>query len=304
MGTAVFAGRTFRLDPDSVRWSFKSKISDVATVGGKVIQVYGTTISDMTVTGSFGVGGWQQQAEFLQQMKSIGQEQAMSGRAARGIAQRQPYRFSYPPRGWEFLVYLKAYEDPGGAPKAIRLAADVINPKWKLVFHIVEDNSGLKKVAQDAYIARLSKGIGWRQTEFNGPTGETMLGQMVGTNNGPLSSGGSAQEDTTGGVYRGVGNQTTDVERWRPLVLRYFPTNVEQMLCIMRKESGGNPNAKNPTSTAMGLFQVMASVWAESFNLEPNNLYHAETNVRIAREIYNIQGYKAWPNTAKACGLL
>ncbi len=53
------------------------------------------------------------------------------------------------------------------------------------------------------------------------------------------------------------------VEQWRPLVAAYFrPGDVDRALRIMRCESGGNPNAKNPGSSASGLFQHLGKYWA------------------------------------------
>lgn len=171
MGLATFAGRPFRIDPHSVSWDFQAKTNVTYTLGGKVIQVFGTSLSDMVVEGAFGVGGWQQQLLFLQQMKDISREQIRAGRTANSDA--QPFQFTYSPRGWDFLVYLKAYQSPEG--DAVIQSNEMINPKWRLTLFIVEDNSGLKKVAQNAYISRMSEGIGWRQTEFNGPLGDLVL---------------------------------------------------------------------------------------------------------------------------------
>ncbi len=57
-----------------------------------------------------------------------------------------------------------------------------------------------------------------------------------------------------------VGNS---VEQWRSLVETYFrPADVDRALRIMRCESGGNPNAKNPGSSASGLFQHLGKYWA------------------------------------------
>lgn len=165
MGTAIFAGKTFRIDPESVQWEYEVKTRSIPTVGGKVIQVFGGRISDMMVEGSFGVGGWEQQANFLEEMKAIGAEQAAMSRVSRST--KPPFKFIYPPRGWNFDVYLKEFSNPDG-PSSVALAPEIVNPKWRLVFFIVEDNSGLKKVAQDAYISRIAKGIGWRLTEYNG----------------------------------------------------------------------------------------------------------------------------------------
>lgn len=52
------------------------------------------------------------------------------------------------------------------------------------------------------------------------------------------------------------------VERWRPLVEAFFPEDqVDTAMRVMACESGGNPQAKNPTSTAAGLFQFLRGTW-------------------------------------------
>ena len=54
------------------------------------------------------------------------------------------------------------------------------------------------------------------------------------------------------------------VERWRPLLEQHFPAEeVETALCIVRHESGGDPAADNPRSSATGLFQFIESTWLE-----------------------------------------
>jgi hypothetical protein len=54
------------------------------------------------------------------------------------------------------------------------------------------------------------------------------------------------------------------VERWRPIVDMYFPDyRVDWALRIIECESHGDPLAKNPTSTASGLFQHLGSLWGE-----------------------------------------
>ena len=87
----------------------------------------------------------------------------------------------------------------------------------------------------------------------------------------------------------------TNVEQWRELVAAYFPPDlVSTALCVIRYESGGNPDAKNPRSTARGLFQILASLWAPHFGVSYQDLYNPELNVRLAYKIYLSQGWGAW----------
>lgn len=56
---------------------------------------------------------------------------------------------------------------------------------------------------------------------------------------------------------------TGSVEQWRPLVEQYFPPErVAEAMSVMWCESRGNPDAKNPTSSATGLFQFLKGTWA------------------------------------------
>jgi len=60
-------------------------------------------------------------------------------------------------------------------------------------------------------------------------------------------------------------NHPAKVERWRPLVERFFPASrVEEALRIMGCESNGDPDAINPYSGASGLFQFLPSTWAST----------------------------------------
>jgi len=93
-------------------------------------------------------------------------------------------------------------------------------------------------------------------------------------------------------TYRGIG---TNVEQWRGLVEHYFePGDVERVLCLMHYESGGNPNAKNPRSSARGLMQILGSLWAPHFGVALTDLYNPDINLSIARDIRDSQGWAAW----------
>lgn len=97
-------------------------------------------------------------------------------------------------------------------------------------------------------------------------------------------SGGSP----SGGGYTGMGS---NVEQWRPLVTAYFGADkADTALCLMWYESGGNPNADNPTSSAAGLFQLLAQ-WHDYFGIDP---YNPEQNIAAAAQLQAMYGWSQW----------
>ena len=90
-------------------------------------------------------------------------------------------------------------------------------------------------------------------------------------------------------VHRGMGS---NVEQWRPLVAVY-PWNVDTALCLMAHESGGNPNAYNPSSGASGLMQVLKS-WADNFGYQPADLFTPQVNLDISYALYADGGWGHW----------
>lgn len=81
------------------------------------------------------------------------------------------------------------------------------------------------------------------------------------------------------------------VEQWRALVAFFWPPeHIDRMLRIMACESGGDPYADNPRSTALGLFQIMGG-WQATW---PGDYTDPWTNAAVAYQIWLTQGYGAW----------
>lgn len=94
----------------------------------------------------------------------------------------------------------------------------------------------------------------------------------------------------------------SNVEQWRGLVAAYFPASeVERALCIMSHESGGNPNAQNPRSTAAGLFQFLRSTWdslvprsVTGGSYGSGRVFVPEANVAAAAWLVAADGWYHW----------
>lgn len=165
MGLAVLGDLPMRIDPLSVKWDFRMSVRDRKTLDGKVVQVLGTTLGDMTVTGVFGFGdrskgdeaGWEEQERWRQAVKTLTRTTSLDRTP-------DPIRFLYPPKKWDFHVYVTRVNEP------VRHANEVFNPTWGLTLFIVRDNTNVVvKGIRDLYIQRLMAGIGWKQTSYNGP---------------------------------------------------------------------------------------------------------------------------------------
>ncbi len=96
----------------------------------------------------------------------------------------------------------------------------------------------------------------------------------------------------------GMGSGGAEVERWRPLVAVYFPAqDVELALCIINAESGGNPDAKNPNSSASGLFQHLARYWPERSTAAGwggASIWNPEANTAVAAWLAATGGWSHW----------
>ena len=96
-----------------------------------------------------------------------------------------------------------------------------------------------------------------------------------------------------------------DVEAWRPLVSAYFgPGEVERALRVIYCESSGDPGAKNPRSSASGLFQHLARFWTErsvDAGWAGADIFDPEANVAVAAWlVYQGGGWSHW-NPSRHC---
>jgi len=91
---------------------------------------------------------------------------------------------------------------------------------------------------------------------------------------------------------------TWAVERWRPIVDMYFPEDrIDWALRIMECESHGDPDAKNPTSTASGLFQHLGSLWEErtvAAGREGADIFDPFANIAVAAWLLDNGGPGHW----------
>jgi soluble lytic murein transglycosylase-like protein len=107
----------------------------------------------------------------------------------------------------------------------------------------------------------------------------------------PTTTTPSNTTTTTSGGGGASWNHPPAVERWRPLVQQFFPSNrVEEALRIIDCESNGDPDAYNPYSGASGLFQFIPSTWASTApkaGYGGHSAFEPEANVAAAAWLGN-----------------
>lgn len=193
MGTATLGypggpSIAFRLDPELITWNWQVLTNVIETIGGRVIQVLGARLEDLTVQGSLGQDhaagpadgtSWHQAEKFLSTVTKI--MEAQSSDSNKNAQMHPPAVFNYPPKGWRFSVYVKSITDPDGQSSVI-LTPGKVNQRYSLALFIVQDgsaalvkagttNGAFSQKAYDAvsaFMARISDGVGWHFTKYNG----------------------------------------------------------------------------------------------------------------------------------------
>ena len=92
------------------------------------------------------------------------------------------------------------------------------------------------------------------------------------------------------------------VEEWRSLVSAYFaPEHVDLALLIISCESGGDPNAQNPTSGAAGLFQHIPRYWdarVANAGMPGASIFDPIANVAASAYLAYADGWGHWSASA------
>jgi hypothetical protein len=190
MGSASIGGVRFRIDPSQVSIPYKMNVAVTPTVGGRVVQVHGVTFGDMTIRGLFGQDrtnrreSWQLAEDFSTAVGKLVDKQSarptMAQLTGTDPAPMHPtLRFLYndqnsttrrglPVHDWDFNVYIKSLREIEGE-STVSHTTGKYSYGYTLTLFIVQDNTGkLAQVAQNAFIDRLSKGLGWKRGPYNG----------------------------------------------------------------------------------------------------------------------------------------
>jgi hypothetical protein len=168
MGASI-NGIPLRVNPRSVQWDYTAKVATIKTIGGKVIQLLGFNMGDLVIRGQYGRDGIERQQEFFNQLQAIADSQVpVIGQASAS----QPVRFLWPEKRWDFWVYIKSLIQDG-TPVSIERSPTTFSPRYTLTLFVYEDNGNIvgaiKNSAQVQFLQRITAGMGWSQSEWNGP---------------------------------------------------------------------------------------------------------------------------------------
>jgi hypothetical protein len=211
---ATLGNLVWRINPEEIAWNFEVFTNVTNTIGGRVVQITGAHLSDIMVRGQYGENrfttvaskdtsenspgrSWKMADKFNLEIRRIMRQQSPASNATTGILSPKPIRFYYPPRNWDFMVYVKSIKDVAG-DDAFAAVTGKFSFGYQLLLVPIQDNThkltGDRKntdlqAAKDAAIvkaiARISDGVGWKKTGFNDPNlhtnyyGDTVDGQPV-----------------------------------------------------------------------------------------------------------------------------
>ena len=80
--------------------------------------------------------------------------------------------------------------------------------------------------------------------------------------------------------------------------LGYGNDVIKTMIRIARSESNFRSEAKNPNSTASGIFQIIYGTW--NSNKCQGNAFDAEDNINCAYRLYDSRGFQPWASSASS----
>lgn len=297
---ATLNGVPFEIDPSDISWDYKIHLTDKPTLGGKVIQVFGASIGDLSITGSFsGKDPLTSQLDMLKRMKGLGLAQ---------IADlRNTIKFQWPEQRLDMQVYLIDFGSPDGSDSVVHDPA-VFAPKWTLKLFPVTGTDQLKSAAVSNFIDRLTNGMGWSPGIYNGGTGSDLQTALLATGTSTIADyvkrafGISGATSTAGGPAVASSPSTaapTDRPLTDPEIIQlasktgWVGQDLRVAAAIAKAESHLNPAALNDNAStgdySVGLWQINMLAHKDTFGTEAE-LKIPERNAAAAFSLYQSKG--------------
>jgi hypothetical protein len=195
-GNKVFR---FRTNPNEITWNYSLITHTDQTYGGRVVQILGTKIDDLTVKVDCGNGGW----EYLMKVVTYIRDLMVSQRNG------QPATFEYTTRNWKLNVFAASI------PFADQVSATT--RELTLNFKVQQDVTGMMSTNTiSSALLALTAGVGWSRSQYNSVDG----GLPANNAQGMMPN----VTDFVGGAATLVGSATTSPVDLGGL-MQYSPTN-------------------------------------------------------------------------------
>ena len=151
-GSNVFR---FRSNPNAVDWTYELITNIEPTYGGRVVQILGIRLGQLTIKIDCGLGGWGYAMKVVRFMSNMLDWQRTGNTA----------QFEYTPRNWLLNLYALDVPFQDSYNATVRELA--------LNFQIEEDITGaMKSTSLSQELSRLYDGIGWAPSQYNQPSSD------------------------------------------------------------------------------------------------------------------------------------
>lgn len=167
----------FRLNPNSIQWSYKLNTSTTETYGGRVVQLLGTSIEGFTVTadcGRGGIGELRRVIEYCRQLLLWEKETDSF------------VTFNMPTQNLSFLCQLSSI--------SFGDSLDNVSFPFTMNFNVQDSVSSiLKSRLMTQELNRIRDGMGYRKSFWNDPeTPQNIQAEKERQPNKPLATGGGS----------------------------------------------------------------------------------------------------------------
>ena len=161
MANARLGGYLFEVNPHTVSWGYSLNTHSDNTMGGRVVQILGVKVEDITLTGHV----LQKRGSQFESLEDF--EARIKGMMDRQLETKRPFRFSMPVLGIEGDVFIKSY-------KTVSYSYKLAAHEYTLVLGVDNGFGSVRSMISDEAVNGLwgatSTGVGLVEGRFRIPS--------------------------------------------------------------------------------------------------------------------------------------